>query len=210
MASFSSFLSFRYRFNTFDSKSVFSDWTHAKFCIRMERRFFLLSMTLLIVAIGLSVALTGVLYFGKTELLSETDYLNRVDQQSLRRLNRDEKSVDVVNSYQTSAAFVAQEPTLTNVEDVTSVAVATSENSTASVDDYCMTAGCINTAALILQGAMIQNFNLMFLHNYNRPKQQEQQHTYTTTSQHNNSTTIQLLNSTTTQKYNNNNNRKKQ
>jgi hypothetical protein len=36
----------------------------------MERRFFLLSMTLLIVAIGLSVALTGVLYFSKTDLVS--------------------------------------------------------------------------------------------------------------------------------------------
>jgi hypothetical protein len=100
--------------------------------------------------------LTGVLYFGKTDLLnSETDFLN-VDQQSLRRLNRDEKSVDVVDSYQTSAAFISQEPTHhTNValsENVESPTVSNVvENSTVSVDDYCMTPGCINTAALILQ-----------------------------------------------------------
>ena len=119
----------------------------------MERRFFLLSMTLLIVAIGLSVALTGVLYFGKTELLSETDFLT-VDQQSLRRLNRDEKSVDIVDSYQTSAAFVAQEPTHADLSgQIPTLAnnVGVDNNSTVSVDNYCMTPGCINTAALILQ-----------------------------------------------------------
>ena len=108
----------------------------------MERRFFLLSMTLLIATIGLSVALTGVLYFGKTDLLSPNDFLN-VDQQSLRRLNRDEKSVDIVDSLQTSAAFVAQEPTHTNAEVVDEISNLQSnvENSTVSVDDYCMTPG---------------------------------------------------------------------
>jgi hypothetical protein len=69
----------------------------------------------------------------------------------LRRLNRDEKSVDVVESYQTSAAFVAQEPTLTNSEYVEDNSNSAIENSTISVNDYCMTPGCISTAALILQ-----------------------------------------------------------
>ena len=110
-------------------------------------------MTLLIVAIGLSVALTGVLYFGKADLFqSETNFLtNSIDHQSLRRLNRDEKSIDAVESYQTSAAFVAQEPTLTNADVVDESSSPATENSTVSVDDFCMTPGCVNTAALILQ-----------------------------------------------------------
>ena len=91
---------------------------------RMERRFFVIAVTLLLLAVGLAVGLTTLLY-------KNYELEHNFSQNS-----------DIINSHQTTAAFTAEHPLPTTQ--------GSSGGPIKSADNFCMTKGCVKTAADIL------------------------------------------------------------
>ena len=123
---------------------------------RMERRFFILSVTLLLATIGLSVALAGVLY--KNMMENEPGYgLARV---AAARSNNAE------NNFQTTAAFISSAD-----ENQVPIVFVDKQSDRGEVElggggannrfayqQHCMTPGCVKTANAIIQN-MDQSVN---------------------------------------------------